>query len=164
MKRLQTEDYHERLRLFLTSNNVWHRFIEFDEPVKTVDQAARKVPVEKIVKSIVLIDANGEPLLAILPAASRVSLKKIKVILAVKDVRLASPQEVLEHSGYPAGGVTPFNNIKRVLLDAQVLKNETVIAGGGDVDKLVEIRTKDIVQLTKPRIDVVSVDAGSART
>lgn len=160
----QAQDYYEKLRLFLESNNVWHRFIEFDEPVKTVDQAARKVPVEKIVKSIVMIDSNGEPLLAILPAASKVSLRKIKAILAVKDARLASLQEVLAHSGYPAGGVTPFNNINRVLLDVQVLRNETVIAGGGDVDKLVEIRTKDVVQLTKPRIvDLSRPDEGSAR-
>jgi Cys-tRNA(Pro)/Cys-tRNA(Cys) deacylase len=131
---------------------VWHRFIEFDEPVKTVEQAARKVQVEKIAKSIVMVDSNGDSLLAIVPAKSKVSHRKIKSLLAVKDVRLASPEEVLEHSGYPAGGVPPFNSIKRVLVDSEVLKNETVVVGGGDVDKLMEIKTNDIVAVLNPTV------------
>jgi prolyl-tRNA editing enzyme YbaK/EbsC (Cys-tRNA(Pro) deacylase) len=148
----QTPDYSEQLKLLLISKNVWHRFIEFSEPVKTVEQAGRKVQVEEIAKSIVMVDSRGDSLLAIVPAKSRVSHRKIKSLLAVRDVRLASPEEVLKHSGYPAGGVSPFNNINRVLLDPQVLKNETTIVGGGDVDKLMKIRTKDIVDILNPKI------------
>lgn len=152
----KTENYSKKLKLFLTSNNVWHRFIEFSEPVKTVEQAARKVEVDKIAKSIVMIDSNGDPLLAIVPAQRKVSHRKIKIILAVKDVRLATPEEVLKHSGYPAGGVSPFNNIKCVLLDPLVLKSETAIVGGGDIDKLIEVKTEDIVKILKPKIDDIS--------
>ena len=137
--------YGEQLKAHLSSLHLWFRFIEFDEPVKTVEQAAKKVQAEKIAKSIVMIDSHGEPLLAIVPALSMVSHKKLKELLNVRDVRLADAQEVLQHSGYPAGGVPPFNKIKRVFLDKQVLRDETAIVGGGDIDKLVEIRTKDIV-------------------
>jgi prolyl-tRNA editing enzyme YbaK/EbsC (Cys-tRNA(Pro) deacylase) len=151
-----TPNYSEKLELFLESKNMWHRFIEFGEPVRTVEQAARKVRVEKIAKSIVMVDSNGDSLLAIVPAQSKVSHKKIKIVLAVKDVRLASPEEVLKHSGYPAGGVSPFNNISRVLLDPQVLKNETAIVGGGDIHKLIEVRTEDIVNTLKPRIEDIT--------
>jgi Cys-tRNA(Pro)/Cys-tRNA(Cys) deacylase len=152
----QTPDYSEQLKLLLISKNVWHRFIEFSEPVKTVEQAGRKVQVAEIAKSIVMVDSHGDSLLAIVPAKSRVSHRKIKSLLAVRDVRLASPEEVLKHSGYPAGGVSPFNNINRVLLDPQVLKNETTIVGGGDVNKLMEIRTKDIVDILNPTIADIS--------
>jgi len=133
-------------------SGVWHRFIEFGEPVKTVEQAAKKVQVEKIAKSIVMVDSNDAPLLAIIPAQSKVSHKKLKQLLAVKDVRLASPEEVLTHSGYPAGGVSPFNNIQRALLDSKLLASETVIVGGGDIDKLMELRTKDILEFLNPQI------------
>jgi prolyl-tRNA editing enzyme YbaK/EbsC (Cys-tRNA(Pro) deacylase) len=149
-------NYGENLKALLISHNLWHRFIEFSEPVKTVEQAGRKVQVEKVAKSIVMVDSNSEFLLAIVPAQSKVSHKKIKSLLAVRDVRLASPDEVLKYSGYPVGGVPPFNNIKRVLVDPQILRNETVIVGGGDVDKLVEVRTKDIVGFSKPRIADIS--------
>jgi len=144
--------YSEPLRAFLASKNVWHRFIEFGEPVKTVEQAGRKVPAERIVKSIVMVDSDGNPLLAVVPAKSRVSHRKLKRLLAIKDVRLASPEEVSNHSGYPAGGVPPFNNIKRVFADPQVLTNKTCIVGGGDVDKLLEVKTQDIVDILNPRI------------
>jgi prolyl-tRNA editing enzyme YbaK/EbsC (Cys-tRNA(Pro) deacylase) len=136
----------------LDSKGVWHRFIEFSEPVKTVEQAGRKVPVEKIVKSIVLVDSNGNPLLAILRAQSRVSFRKIKRLLAVRDVRLAGAEEVLRFSGFPAGGVAPFNSIKTVLLDPTVLTNEICFVGGGDVDKLLEVKARDIVEVMQARI------------
>jgi prolyl-tRNA editing enzyme YbaK/EbsC (Cys-tRNA(Pro) deacylase) len=151
-------NYSEKLKLFLTSKNVWHRLIEFNEPVKTVEQAGRKVPVEKIVKSIVMVDSDGGPLVAVVPAKNKVSHRKTKSILDVRDVRLANPEEVLKHSGYPAGGVPPFNDIKRVLVDPQVLMNETAVVGGGDVDKLMEIRTKDLVDVLNARVADISQD------
>ena len=142
--------YSHLLRAFLESNSIPHRFIEFDEPVKTVEQAGKKVPVEKIVKSIVLIGSDQKPVLVILPAKSRVSYKKIKTLLGIRDVRLANPREVLEYSGYPVGGVPPFNNIQRVLMDPQVLQNTRSIGGGGDLNKLVELETQDIVKFLRP--------------
>ena len=146
------ETYSDRLRSFLLSHRIWHRFIEFDEPVKTVEQAARKVDVDQIIKSIVLVDSNNAPLLVILPAKNRISYKKIKALLSVKDVRLANEDEVLAYSGFPVGGVPPFNLLRRALVDKEVLKNPLSIAGGGDVNKLVELHTKDIIEILKPTI------------
>lgn len=142
--------YSKILGDFLSSHRIWHRFIEFDEPVKTVDQAARKVDINLIAKSIVLVDSDGKPLVAILPAENKISYKKVKTLLSVKDVRLADENEVLAYSGYPVGGVPPFNNIMRTLLDPQTLRNKKVIAGGGDVDKLVELESRDILEFLKP--------------
>jgi len=155
--------YGEQLKATLSSMRLWFRFIEFDEPVKTVEQAAKKVQAEKIAKSIVMIDSNGEPLLAVVPAGNLVSHKKLKELLKVRDVRLANAQEVLEASGYPVGGVPPFNKIKRVLLDQQVLHDETVIVGGGDINKLVEIRTKDIVTSLNPTVNDISKNVSVLR-
>ncbi|MBO0888392.1 YbaK/EbsC family protein [Candidatus Bathyarchaeota archaeon] len=144
--------YSDSLEKFLVSNNIWHRFIEFDNPVKTVKQAARKVDAERIVKSIVLVDSNNQPLVAILRANDRISYKKLKTLLKVNDVRLGNEKEVLEYSGYPVGGVPPFNQIKRSYLDDRVTRITNVIAGGGDVNKLVELHSKDICDILKPVI------------
>jgi len=149
--------YSELLRATLSSKGIWHRFIEFDQPVRTVEEAARQVPEIRIIKSIVLIGSDKKPILAILPARSKISYKKIKTLLKVKDVRLAKPAEVLEHSGYPVGGVPPFNKITRILLDLTVQRNTRSIAGGGDPDKLVELETQDMVQFLDPVIADFSV-------
>jgi Cys-tRNA(Pro)/Cys-tRNA(Cys) deacylase len=156
-------DYGQKLKDVLLSKNLWHRFIEFSEPVKTVEQACRKVAVEKIVKSIVMIDSDGAPLLGIVKAQSMVSFRKIKQQLEVKDVRLATPEEVLKQSGFPAGGVPPLNSINRVLLDPDILNSETCIAGGGDVNKLVEMKTKDVVEALRPRIVDIRDDKSRLR-
>jgi prolyl-tRNA editing enzyme YbaK/EbsC (Cys-tRNA(Pro) deacylase) len=144
------QNYSESLRTTLASKGIWHRFIEFDEPVRTVEEAARKVSADRIIKSIVLVGSDKKPILAILPARSRISYKKIKALLKLKDVRLAQPEEVLENSGYPVGGVPPFNKINRILLDSTVQRNARSIAGGGDPDKLVEIETRDILEFLDP--------------
>lgn len=90
---------------------------------------------------------------AILPARNKVSYRKIKDLLGVRDVRLANYEEVLKHSGYPAGGVPPFNRIRRVNLDPHVLNNDlSIIRGGYIINKLVEVRTEDLVSILKPRI------------
>ena len=145
-------NYSKALTSFLTSRNVTHRLIEFDEPVKTVEQASRQVDAERIVKSIVMIDSNGNPLLALVPARSMVSHKKLKKLLDVRDIRLATYDEVLHFSGYPAGGVPPFNDIKHVIADPQILTHETIVVGGGDVDKLLEIGTRDVIEVSNAQI------------
>jgi prolyl-tRNA editing enzyme YbaK/EbsC (Cys-tRNA(Pro) deacylase) len=150
-------NYSESLRTTLVSKGIWHRFIEFDEPVRTVEEAARKIPADKIIKSIVLVGSDKKPILAILPARNRISYRKIKTLLKVKDVRLAQPDEVLEYSGYPVGGVPPFNKINRILLDPTVQRNTRSIAGGGDPDKLVELETRDILEFLDPIIADFSV-------
>lgn len=144
--------YTKALTSFLASRNVTYRLIEFDEPVKTVEQASRQVDADKIVKSIVMVDSNGIPLLALVPARSMVSHKKLKKKLDVRDVRLASYEEVLQFSGYPAGGVPPFNNIKQVIADPQILMHETIIVGGGDVDKLLEVGVRDVIEVSNAQI------------
>ena len=151
------QNYSESLRSTLESKGIWHRFIEFDEPVRTVEEASRKVEADRIIKSIVLVGSDKKPILAILPAKNRISYKKLKTLLKVKDVRLAQPDEVLEHSGYPVGGVPPFNKIKRILLDPTVQRNARSIAGGGEPDKLVELETKDILEFLDPIIADFSV-------
>jgi Cys-tRNA(Pro)/Cys-tRNA(Cys) deacylase len=150
-------NYAESLRSALVSKGIWHRFIEFDEPVRTVEEASRKVEVDLIIKSIVLIGSDMKPILAILPAKNRISYKKVKTWLKLKDVRLAQPDEVLAHSGYPVGGVPPFNKITRILLDPTVQRNARCIAGGGDPDKLVELETRNLVEFLDPIITDFSV-------
>ena len=151
------QKYSDTLRTYLVSKGVSHRFIEFEDPVRTVTEAAKKVPAEAIIKSIVLIGSDKKPVLVILPARNKISYKKVKTLLNLKDVHLAQPDEVLEHSGYPVGGVPPFNNIRRVLLDQGIQQNKKSIAGGGDLNKLVELETRQLLEILDPVVADLSV-------
>ena len=151
------QTYTDTLREFLVSKGVLHRFIEFEDPVRTGTEAAKKVPADAIIKSIVLIGSDKKPVLAILPARNKISYRKVKILLNLKDIRLAQPDEVLEHSGYPVGGVPPFTKIGRVLLDKEVRQREKSIAGGGDVNKLVELETRQLLEVLDPVVADLSV-------
>ena len=63
----------------------------------------------------------------------------------------------MEYSGYPVGGVPPFNKISRILLDPTVQQNARSIAGGGDPNKLVEFETRDMLECLDPIIADFSV-------
>ena len=72
--------YFEVLKAFLDSKGIWHRFIVFAQPVKTVEQAGGKVDVDRIAKSIVMVDSDQRPLLVILPAKNKISHRKVKTL------------------------------------------------------------------------------------
>src|SRR2546426_12679211 len=69
-------NYSEHLRTTLVSKGIWHRFIEFNESVRTVEEAARKVSADKIIKSIVPARSDQQPILAILPPQIKTSYNK----------------------------------------------------------------------------------------
>ncbi|MEM5836565.1 MAG: YbaK/EbsC family protein [Candidatus Aenigmatarchaeota archaeon] len=143
---------------FLKKEGIEFKIHEFESEVKTVEDASKKVPLEKIIKTLVLIDSEDKPLIVILKASKKLSLKKLKKALKVKDVRFAKPEEVLKFSGYEAGAVPPcfWKDVKKVIVDLETSKMEEVFAGGGDKNKLLEMKMEDLIKLNSPLIADVS--------
>ena len=125
--------------------------INVGKPVKTVTQAvkATKASPRQIIKSLVLISEKG-PILAIVDGESKVSLEKIKQHFG--EVRLATPEEVKEVTGFEVGGVPPVGIEIKTIVDPRVLENEFVIGGGGRIDKLCKLSPKKIVEYQKAEI------------
>ena len=125
--------------------------INVGKPVKTVTQAvkATRASPRQIIKSLVLISEKG-PILAIVDGESKVSLEKIKQHFG--EVRLATPEEVKEVTGFEVGGVPPVGIEIKTIVDPRVLENEFVIGGGGRMDKLCKLSPKKIVEYQKAEI------------
>jgi Cys-tRNA(Pro)/Cys-tRNA(Cys) deacylase len=135
---------------YLKRNNVWYRFIRKPETVHTAD-AARVADVElkRITKNLVCEMSEGEYVLLIIPGDKRVDLKRVAGVLKVRNVSLVPFEKAEEISGYPPGG-TPSVGHKtkmKVIIDKSILAYETVYCGGGTRDRLLELRTKDILKL-----------------
>jgi len=138
------------LESYLKRNNVWYRFVRKPETVHTAD-AARVAGIElnRVTKNLICETSKGEYVLLIIPGDERVNLKSVAKILKVKNVRLVPFEKAKEISGYPPGG-TPSVGHKtkmKVIVDKSVLAYETVYCGGGTRDRLLELRTKDILRL-----------------
>ncbi|MBO3840022.1 MAG: YbaK/EbsC family protein [Thermoproteota archaeon] len=122
------------------------------------------VSLEDIAKTIVFINERGEPLLVIMPGGYKVNQDKLAKTLGFKKLRLATPEEVLNHTGYEAGGVPPVGHLKPIpsIVEESLLSKDKVHAGGGAVNATLEISPRDIVRILNAK--VMSVPSSSKKT
>ena len=99
-------------------------------------QAAAKalgVDVGAVIKTLVLETDQGFAV-AIIAGDERLDFKAVARRLGRWKVRLASPDQVKELSGYEVGGVPPivFDGKCQILVSGRVLSREVVIGAAGD--------------------------------
>lgn len=138
------------LEKFLQESGVWHRFVAKPETVHTAD-ASRESGIElsRITKNLVSRTSNGDYALLIVPGDRRVDLRKAAKALNSSNVRLLSFEEAETISGYPPGA-TPSVHHKtplKAVLDGSLMSKETLFCGGGSRERLLELKTKDVVAL-----------------
>jgi len=150
----------EEVKKFIEEHDLDAKILQFDEPVRTVEEAAErsKADPSEIVKTIILI-ADDRPIAAIIQGNRKIDLEKLRKVLNAKYVRLAKPSEVLKLLGIGIGAVSPLlNSMKRIrcIIDEKVLMMKKVLAGGGSEKTLVLIKPKDLAEILKPIIADVS--------
>ena len=103
--------------------------------------------VEQIVKSLLFLVA-GEPVLVIANGETRVDYKQLAVHLGVsrRRVKLADAAQVRAILGYEVGAVPPFGHKTpvRTVVEAGVLMQAEIWAGGGSIDTLVLLRVAEL--------------------
>lgn len=138
------------LESYLEQNGVWHRFVEKQETVHTADASkATGIDLHKITKNLVSVTDTGEHVVLIVPGDRRVNLKEAAKALGAKNVRLMPFDQSEPISGYPPGG-TPSLGYKtkmRVLLDKELEGFDTFYCGGGSKDRLLEVKSVDVIRL-----------------
>ncbi|MEK6858196.1 MAG: YbaK/EbsC family protein, partial [Nanoarchaeota archaeon] len=80
------------------------------------------------------------------------STTKVGVVLNVPRPRLATPEEILEKTGYPCGGTPSFGYSAIFLIDSKVIEKEIVYSGGGSENSLVKISTKELQRVNDGRV------------
>jgi len=153
---MTNQDFLER---YLKQTGVWHRFIKKKETIHTADAAeAAGLDLHRVTKNLVSKTDEGEPVLLIIPGDKRVRLKSAAKALGARRVSLVSFEEAEEISGYPPGG-TPSVGHKtkmRTVIDKSLLEYETIYCGGGSRDRLLELRTEDIIKLNNAVVAEIS--------
>jgi Cys-tRNA(Pro)/Cys-tRNA(Cys) deacylase len=138
------------LEASLRTAGVWYRFVEKVETVHTADaSSATGIELHRITKNLVSKTMDGDYALLIIAGDRRANLQKAAQVLGTRNVRLLSFNEAEAVSGYPPGG-TPSVCHKtkiKVVLDEELLEWETIFCGGGSRDRLLELRTEDVLRL-----------------
>jgi len=135
---------------FLKQNGLWYRMISKAETVHTADAAiATGIELQRITKNLVSETNEGEYVMLIVPGDRRVDLEAAAKTLNVRRVRLVPFNQSEGISGYPPGGTPSIGHKTRMrtIVDESVLKYDTVYCGGGSRDKMLELKTADIVRL-----------------
>jgi len=147
-----------RIKELLDTHKVLYRHLVHDD-VSTSSEFAAKVRgtnIEDAAKAIILKanpkDGDEYYVQAVLPGSRRIDLKSLKQILDLKNISLASPQEVLDKTGCTIGSVPPFGMLfgLKVMLDRTVLdRNEIVFSAGTHTDSIVMSPT-DYINVVEP--------------
>ena len=138
------------LEHYLKEKNIWHRFVDKPETIHTADAAASaSIDLHKVTKSLVLLDQDNKPFLAIIPGDCKLDYAKVRAALDAKKVRLVPFAEAEQYSGYlPGATAMVYHKVPmRVVLDAKLSVHETIYGGGGSRTKLLELKTRDVIQL-----------------
>lgn len=140
------------------------RLIEVDESTATVDTAAKALGVEpgRIAKTLA-IRAGDHLFLLCTRGDARIDNRKCKDELGARP-RMLGPEETLEITGHPVGGVCPFG-LKRplpVYLDVSLKAFDVVFPAGGSLNTSVEVPTERLFDLVGERWVDLSVLRGEA--
>lgn len=139
---------------YLQTHGLQGEIVHLATHTPTVEDAARAVgtTVDRIIKSVLFL-ADGAPVLVLANGPARVDYKRVAdyLGLARKRVKLADADTVLAVTGFEVGTVPPFGHPARLrtLIEASVLEQPDVYAGGGAIDALLRITPAEIVRATQ---------------
>ena len=142
-----------RLRAWMDARGVAAEHLVFGRSTHTVAEAAEAAgaPVEDFVKSICMLTEAGGLAVAVVRGEDRASTTRVGALLAAA-VRLATPDEMLARTGYPAGGTPPFGFDAAFLVDDRVMARGVVYAGGGSDRALVRVAPAELLRANGGRV------------
>ncbi len=152
---MQNMDCHEeKIKKYIKDYHIEAEHLHFETSCHSVKEAVRTVSasVEDFVKNICLVDKEGNLIVAIVKGEDRASTKKIGKALEIDPPRTASPQEILEKTGFVCGGVPSFGYPSTFLIDSKVMEREVLYSGGGSENSLIRIPSKELQRANQGQI------------
>jgi Cys-tRNA(Pro) deacylase len=155
----------ERVASVLRSAGIEGRIEEFRAGTPTADAAAEAAGcrLAQIVKSLLFsLDGGGRYALVMVPGDRRADRAKVAAELGAKRAKPASPQEVLDVTGFEVGGVAPFplRGVEACLLERSLVTHDVVWVGAGTPQHMAVLAPADLARVTRARV----VDAVSETT
>jgi prolyl-tRNA editing enzyme YbaK/EbsC (Cys-tRNA(Pro) deacylase) len=146
---------------YLRDNDIAGEVVSLTEHTPTVEAAARALgtSVDRIAKSVLFL-ADAAPVLVVANGLARIDYKRLADYLGLsrRRLKLADAEAVLAITGFPVGAMPPFGHRVRLrtLVDARVLAEPEIYAGGGALDALLRIAPAEIARATGAEtVDVV---------
>ncbi|OGG05039.1 hypothetical protein A2Z33_07195 [Candidatus Gottesmanbacteria bacterium RBG_16_52_11] len=147
------QDVYETIVSEIRKHNIAFKALSH-KPVTTSEEAAdvRGTPLSWGAKAI-LMYADGKPVMLVVAGDTKIDTRAFKTVASVRDLRMATPDEVLAVTGVPIGAVPPFGHIFGIPLyvDEKINLNERVVFNAGYHEKSIELDRSGYLAVAKPQ-------------
>lgn len=125
------------------------------EAVKTSEEAAkiRNTPLHAGAKALVMF-ADEKPVMVAIAGDQKVDTKVFKELYGVRDLRMATPDEVQKVTGVSIGAVPPFGHIFNIpfYMEKGLRENKNIFFNAGLHTKSISLSEKDYEKVARPVI------------
>ncbi len=131
--------------------------IEFTPHLYTYEEkggtavSSRELGVDEhvVIKTLVMVDDTGAPLIVLMHGDKKVSTKALARVIGVKSVETCTPEVAQRHSGYRVGGTSPFGTRKKlpIYVERTVMTLTEIYINGGSRGFLVRMAPAVLTRL-----------------
>jgi len=123
--------------------------------------SARELGVDEhaVVKTLVMEDDEGAPLVVLMHGDREVSTKALARQIGRRSVQICKPEVANRHSGYQVGGTSPFGTRKAmpVYMERSIADLPRMFVNGGSRGFLVGLAPADLVRVLAPALVDVAI-------
>ena len=157
----------EKIKKLLDDNRIEYKIL-VHAPVYTSEQAAkmRGLGVELGMRrgaKAMIFRCDEMFIQFIVPAHKIVDMKKVKTLLSVKKIKLATPEEVLQITDCEIGSIPPFGNLFNIEVYADPEISEEIDFNAGLHDTSITMKRKDWEMVVKPIIADIGTERGLSK-
>jgi Cys-tRNA(Pro) deacylase len=145
----------------LDEMGIAYQVLAQDHKARNVDEAAaeRGVPLQQIVKSLLVRRPDRRHVMALVRGDQRLSLKKLARIVGVKSLEMAPEKDVPRITGYQIGAVAPLG-LRRsdvaIYVDHHILAEPRVSVSAGRHDTGLELATEDLIRAVDGQVEDIT--------
>lgn len=109
------------------------------------------VPEHAVIKTLVMEDEKGAPLIILMHGDREVSTKELARQIGARSVQLCRPEVANRHSGYLVGGTSPLGTKKAIPIHAEatIFELDRIYLNGGSRGFLVGLEPKELERVLK---------------
>ena len=148
----------KRLQSYLDTNKIPYELVSHQKAYTAHDVAQTLDVPGKLIAKVVMVKSDNYFVMTVLPSTWRVDLKRLRDVLEVRDVRLATEAEITNmFPDCQVGTMPPFGNLYgvEVYVDQLLTEDESIIFEAGTYVGAIKLRYKNFADLVRPKVAAV---------
>lgn len=136
----------------LESKGISFQVLEHQEVYTSAEAATvRETKISQAAKALVMV-ADSSPILLVLPGHLKADLAKVKKQFKIRDLRMATAEEVFKWTQTKVGAVSPFGILFGIptYLDSNLSQNAEVVFSAGEHTKSIRMKYTDLLLAIEP--------------